>query len=147
MIRSRIILLVEDSDDDIELTLRAFEKTRLANELVVARDGEEALDFLFASGPHAGRAATRMPELVLLDLKLPGMDGHGVLSRVRADERTRRLPVVVMTSSAEPDDIERSYELGANSFVRKPVDFAEFTEAARQLASYWLGLNQSAMGL
>jgi two-component system response regulator len=146
MIRSRVILLVEDNDDDIELTIRAFDKTRLANELVVARDGEEALDFLFAQGAHASRVAQRMPELVLLDLKLPGIDGHDVLRAVRADPRTQRLPVVVMTSSAEPDDIGRSYDLGANSFVRKPVDFAEFLNAAQKLASYWLGLNESPMG-
>lgn len=146
MIRTRIILLVEDSEDDVELAVRAFAKARIANELVVARDGEEALEYLFATGRYAGRADVRAPELVLLDLKLPGIDGLEVLRQIRADERTRRLPVVVLTSSAEPSDITMSYDLGANSFVRKPVGFTDFMETAARLGSYWLDLNQSAQG-
>jgi two-component system response regulator len=140
--RNRIILLVEDNADDVELTLRAFEKSKVVNEIVVARDGGEALDYLFATGVHAGRDVTLMPEVVLLDLKLPRIDGLDVLRRMRADDRTRRLPVVVLTSSNEEQDLVRSYNLGANSFVRKPVDFAEFISAAHQLGLYWLALNE-----
>jgi len=143
MIRSRIILLVEDNPDDVELTLRAFQKIKVVNEIVVARDGEEALDYLFATGSHAGRDPAVLPEVVLLDLKLPKVDGLDVLRRMRADERTRRLPVVILTSSNEESDVLRSYDLGANSFVQKPVDFAEFLEAARHLGLYWLMLNQA----
>jgi two-component system response regulator len=143
MIRSGIILLVEDTTDDVDLTLRAFENSKIVNEVVVARDGEEALDYLFATGAHAGRDPRQMPEVVLLDLKLPKIDGHEVLRRIRADERTRRLPVVVLTSSNEDRDIVRSYDLGANSFVRKPVDFAQFIDAGRQLGLYWLVLNEA----
>ena len=142
MIRSRIILVVEDNPDDIELTLRAFEKSNVVNEIVVARDGEQALDYLFATGPQAGRDPNAMPEAVLLDLKLPKIDGLSVLRRLRADERTRRLPVIILTSSSEERDIVSSYDLGANSFVRKPVDFHEFVDAARQLGFYWLVLNE-----
>lgn len=142
MRRSRMILLVEDSDDDVALTLRAFERSRLANDIVVARDGEEALEYLFATGRHAGRDPAATPEVVLLDLKLPVVDGLEVLARVRADPRTRRLPVVVLTSSNEERDLVASYDLGANSFVRKPVDFADFVEAARQLGLYWLVTNE-----
>ena len=142
MSRSRIILVVEDNPDDVELTLRAFEKSKVANEVIVARDGEEALDYLFATGAHAGRDSSLVPEVVLLDLKLPKVGGLEVLRRLRADERTRRLPVVVLTSSNEERDIVQSYELGANSFVRKPVDFAQFVDAARQLGLYWLVLNE-----
>lgn len=144
MNRSRIILLVEDNPDDVELTLRAFERSKVVNEIVVARDGAEALEYLFATGSHAGRALGAMPEVVLLDLKLPKVDGLDVLRRIRADERTRRLPVVVLTSSNEERDVLRSYDLGANSFVRKPVDFAQFLEAAQQLGLYWLVVNEPA---
>ena len=144
MIRSRIILLVEDNPDDVELTLRAFEKSNIVNDIIVARDGEEALDYLFATGRHAGRDPLPLPEVVLLDLKLPKIDGLDVLRRMRADERTRRLPVVILTSSNEEQDVLRSYDLGANSFVQKPVDFAEFIEAARQLGLYWLVLNETS---
>ena len=143
MIRSGIILLVEDRQDDVDLTLRAFKKSKIVNQVVVARDGEEALDYLFATGAHAGRDLGQMPDVVLLDLKLPKIGGHEVLRRIRADERTRRVPVVVLTSSNEDLDIVQSYDLGANSFVRKPVDFAQFIEATQQLGLYWLVLNQA----
>lgn len=136
------ILLVEDNPDDVELTLRAFRRSNVHNAVVVARDGVEALDYLFATGAHAGRPAGAMPEVVLLDLNLPKLHGLEVLKRLRADERTRLLPVVILTSSAEEQDIAGSYHLGANSYVRKPVDFAQFIEAARQLGLYWLVLNQ-----
>lgn len=144
MIRSRIILLVEDNPDDADLTLAAFQDSKTFNEIVVARDGQEALDYLFATGSFAERDPKLMPEVVLLDLKLPKLGGLEVLRRVRADDRTRRLPVVVLTSSNEERDIIRSYDLGANSFVQKPVDFAQFMEAARQLGLYWLVLNELA---
>src|SRR5882724_6808679 len=142
MTRNGIILLVEDNQDDIDLTLHAFTKSRIANEIVVARDGEEALDYLFATGPHANRDPKILPDVVLLDLKIPKIDGLGVLRKIRADERTRRLPVVVLTSSNEERDIVSSYDLGANSFVRKPVDFSQFIEASRQLGLYWLAMNE-----
>ncbi len=142
----RIILLIEDNEDDVELTLRAFEKSKVANEIVVARDGEEALDYLFATGRHAGRDPDGAPEVVLLDVKLPKIDGLEVLRRLRADERTRRLPVVMLTSSVEERDVITSYDLGANSFVRKPVDFTQFIEAAKQLGLYWLVLNEPPAG-
>jgi two-component system, response regulator len=142
--RTQIILLVEDNPDDVDLTLRAFRKCRLANEIVVCGDGAEALDFIFSTGAHVGRDPGRMPELVLLDLKLPKIDGLEVLKRLRADSRTRRLPIVVLTSSNEEKDVVSSYDLGANSFVQKPVDFTRFLEAARQLGLYWLVLNQPA---
>lgn len=141
MTRSRTFLLVEDSPDDAELTIRAFEKSRLVNEVILVRDGQEALDYLFGTGAHAGRDLAVMPELVLLDLKLPKLGGLEVLRRLRQDPRTRRQPVVVLTSSNEEQDIISSYDLGANSFVRKPVDFEQFLEAARQLGLYWLVLN------
>ena len=144
MIRSRIILLVEDNADDIELTLRAFEKSNIVNDIIVARDGEEALDYLFATGSYADRDPRRLPEVVLLDLKLPKIDGLDVLRRIRTDERTRRLPVVILTSSTEEQDVLSSYDLGANSFVQKPVDFAEFLDAARHLGLYWLVLNETS---
>jgi two-component system response regulator len=140
--RNKTILLVEDNEDDIELTLRAFAKSGVANEIVVVRDGEEALNYLFATGAFGARDPKALPEVVLLDLKLPKVDGLGVLRKLRADERTRRLPVVVLTSSNEERDVFSSYDLGANSFVRKPVDFAQFLEAARQLGLYWLVLNE-----
>lgn len=142
MTRSRIILLVEDNPDDVDLTLRAFEKSKVRNEILVVRDGAEALEYLFGTGAHAGRDVAHAPEVVLLDLNLPKIDGLEVLRRLRADERTRRLPVVVLTSSKEERDVLRSYDLGANSFVRKPVDFAQFMEAAQQLGLYWLVVNE-----
>src|SRR6185503_12211121 len=126
MTRSRIILLVEDNADDIELTLRAFEKSNIVNDIVVAKDGEEALDYLFATGSYADRDPRGLPEVILLHLKLPKIDGLDVLRRIRTDERTRRLPVVILTSSTEEQDVLSSYDLGANSFVQKPVDFGEF---------------------
>jgi two-component system response regulator len=142
MIRSRLILLVEDNPDDAELTMRAFEESKTLSQIVVAPDGEQALDYLFATGSYVGRDPKVMPDVVLLDLNMPKVDGLGVLQRMRADSRTRRLPVVVLTSSNEETDIVRSYDLGANSFVQKPVDFAQFLNAAEQLGLYWLGLNE-----
>jgi CheY-like chemotaxis protein len=141
-VRERLILLVEDQDDDVELTLRAFSQSNIANEIVVVRDGEEALDYLFTSGPYADRDPSLAPSVVLLDLKLPKVSGLDVLRRIRADTRTRRLPVVVLTSSNEETDVKASYDLGANSFVRKPVDLAQFIEAAHHLGLYWLVLNE-----
>jgi two-component system response regulator len=143
MRRPGVILLVEDNPDDVILTLRAFKKNNIANEVVVARDGVEALDYLFATGPHDGRDARQLPQVVLLDLKLPRIDGIEVLRRIRADPATRVVPVVVLTSSREEHDLVDSYRLGANSYVRKPVDFLEFVEAARQLGLYWLVLNEA----
>ena len=142
MIRSRVILLVEDNPNDVKLTVNAFEKSNIASEIVVVGDGEEAIDYLFATGRHAGRDPKVMPEVILLDMKLPKIDGLGVLRRLRADERTRRLPVVILSSSNEEKDVNSSYNLGANSFVRKPVDFDEFIDAARQLGVYWLVMNE-----
>jgi len=137
----KIILLVEDNPDDEVLTLRAFERHGLANEIVVVRDGAEALDYLFATGPYAQRESS-LPTLILLDLKLPKIDGLQVLKKLREDPRTRPLPVVILTSSREEQDLVESYRLGANSYVRKPVDFDHFVEAARQLGLYWLMLNE-----
>ena len=137
----RSILLVEDNDDDVELTLRALRRNRVANRVDVVRDGAAALEYLFAEGEHAGRDARDTPSLVLLDLKLPRIGGLEVLERLRGDPRTRRLPVVVLTSSNVESDLARSYDLGANSYIRKPVDFAQFTEAVKQLKLYWLVLN------
>src|SRR6266852_569865 len=139
-----MILLVEDNADDEKLTLRALKKNNILNEVVVARDGAEALDYLFGTGAYAGRNLSVMPEVVLLDLKLPKLDGLEVLRRLRADERTKLLPVVILTSSNEEADRIHGYGLGANSYVRKPVDFNQFSEAARQLGLYWLVLNQPA---
>jgi two-component system response regulator len=136
------ILLVEDNPDDVDLTLRAFQKNNIANEVVVARDGVEALDYLFARGSHANRDPARSPSVVLLDLKLPRIDGLEVLGQIRADERTKLLPVVILTSSKEEQDLIKGYALGANSYIRKPVDFAQFMEAVRQLGLYWLVLNE-----
>jgi len=139
---NKIILLVEDTADDVELTLRSLKKNNIFNEVVVARDGAEALDYLFATGAYAGRDPSTEPAVVLLDLKLPKIDGLEVLRRLRADERTKYLPVVVVTSSKEELDMVTSYELGANSYVRKPVDFVQFSDAVRQLGMYWLLLNE-----
>jgi two-component system response regulator len=138
----KIILLVEDNADDVALTLRAFKKNNIANRVVVAGDGVEALDFLFGTGGHAGREVAGLPALVLLDLKLPRVDGLEVLRRIRADDRTKLLPVVILTSSKEEQDVVNGYSLGANSYIRKPVDFDQFVEAARQLGLYWLVLNE-----
>ena len=138
----KVILLVEDNPDDEALTLRALEKNRISNEVFVARDGVEALDILFATGSHVARSGAALPQVVLLDLKLPRIDGLEVLRRIRADARTKILPVVVLTSSTEDRDLVESYSLGANSYVRKPVDFAQFVDAVRQLGLYWLVLNE-----
>ncbi len=139
----KIILLVEDNPNDEMLTVRALKKNNIINEIVVARDGTEALDYLFATGPHEDRDTNVMPELILLDLKLPKMTGLDVLKRIRGDERTELLPVVILTGSDEERDLVESYKLGANSYVRKPVDFVQFTEAVRQLGLYWLLVNES----
>lgn len=139
---SRIILLIEDNPDDVELTRRALSRSNVANELVVVTDGAEALDYLFARGEYATRDMRVTPEVVLLDLKLPKVDGLEVLRRIRSDERTRLLPVVILTSSNQENDIKDSYELGANSYVRKPVDFEQFVEATTTLGLYWLVVNQ-----
>jgi len=140
--KAQVILLVEDNPDDEMLTLRVLEKNNILNEVVVMRDGVQALDYLFGTGTYAGRDLNVMPHLVLLDLRLPRMEGLEVLRRLRGDERTRLLPVVVLTSSDEEQDIVGSYALGANSYIRKPVDFAQFTKAVQQLGLYWLVLNQ-----
>ncbi len=139
----KVILLVEDSQRDEELALRALRKNNIRNEVVVARDGAEALDYLFATGAHAGRDTAELPTVVLLDLKLPKVDGLEVLRRIRADERTRLLPVVILTSSKEDKDRLAGYSSGANSFVRKPIEFTEFSDAVRQLGLYWLLLNEA----
>lgn len=136
------ILLVEDNPDDEALTLRAFRKNNIRNEIVVAHDGVEALDFLFGTGAYAGRDLAIRPQLILLDIKLPKVDGLEVLRRLRADERTKFIPVVILTSSKEEQDLVRGYSLGANSYVRKPVDFTQFVDAVRQLGMYWLVLNE-----
>lgn len=138
----RPILLVEDNPDDVDLTLRAFKRAGITRPVDVARDGAEALDYLLAQGAFAGRAGQPPPVLVLLDLNLPRMDGHEVLRRIRADARTRLLPVVILTSSLEETDLARGYGGGCNSYVRKPVSYTEFVEAARQLGLYWLVLNR-----
>ena len=136
------VLLVEDNPDDVELTRRALARTDILNRLVVATDGEEALDYLFGLRAYAGRDPLDLPHVVLLDLKLPKISGLDVLRRIRADETTRRLPVIILTTSREERDIAGSYDLGANSYVRKPVDFGQFVEAARTLGLYWLTLNE-----
>jgi two-component system, response regulator len=140
------LLLVEDNPDDVELTRRAFARSNIVNQLVVVSDGEEALHYLFATGPHGGRDRQALPHAVLLDLNLPKISGLEVLRRIRANEATRRLPVIILTTSREERDIVGSYDLGANSYVRKPVDFAQFVEAARQLGLYWLVLNEQPPG-
>jgi two-component system response regulator len=140
---SKTILLVEDNPDDAKLTLRAFKRNNMLNPIVVARDGVEALDFLFARSAYAERAGKPPPTLIILDLKLPKLDGLGVLKAIRGDARTRLIPVVILTSSKEEQDLIQSYSLGANSYVRKPVDFTEFVEAVRLLGIYWLMTNQA----
>ena len=142
--KNKVILLVEDNPRDEVLTLRALRKSNIVNDVFVARDGVDALDYLFGTGTHAARDTAVAPQLILLDLKLPKVDGLEVLRKIRADERTRRLPVVVFTSSTEEEDMIKSYNLGANSYVRKPVDFEQFLDATKQLGLYWLVLNQVA---
>ncbi len=139
---NKMILLVEDNPDDEALTLRALRKNNIKNEVVVAHDGVEALDFLFCAGTYSSRNSKEMPQVILLDLKLPKIDGLEVLRRIRSDARTRSLPVVVLTSSKEEQDLIESYSSGANSYVRKPVDFNQFVDAVRQLGLYWLVLNE-----
>jgi two-component system, response regulator len=141
--KAKTILLVEDNPSDIDLTKRALSKGRIANELVVVEDGQEALDYLFGTGDYAGRAGMPSLAVILLDLKLPRIDGFEVLRRIRADERTKRLPVVILTSSREEQDVARSYDGGANSYIRKPVDFSQFAEAIDSLGLYWLVLNEA----
>jgi len=140
--KDKIILLVEDSPDDVDLAIRALKKNNILNEVVVAQDGAEALDYLFGTGKYEGRDMGIMPEVILLDLKLPKIDGLEVLKHLRADERTRLLPVVILTSSREEQDVINGYKFGANSYIQKPVDYDQFTEAVRQLGMYWLVLNE-----
>jgi CheY-like chemotaxis protein len=141
---NKLILLVEDNPDDEILTLRALKKANIANRIEVVRDGAEALDFLFGAGKYAGRDTNEMPQLILLDLKLPKVSGLQVLERIRADERTKRVPVVILTSSTEPVDIKTGYDLHVNSFVSKPVNFQDFSEVVQRLGLYWLLVNQNA---
>jgi two-component system response regulator len=142
MMEEKIILLVEDNPDDVELTLRAFRKSNILNKIIVAGDGVEALNYLFSTGGHAGQETKELPIVVLLDLKLPKIDGIEVLKRIRRDERTKLLPVVILTSSLEEQDLLNGYFFGANSYVRKPVDFERFSEAVKQLGLYWLLWNE-----
>jgi CheY-like chemotaxis protein len=142
---SKVILLVEDNPDDEALTLRALKKNDIQNQVVVARDGAQALEYLFGTGERKERDPEVSPQLVLLDLKLPRVDGLEVLRRIRADERTRLLPVVILTSSKEQRDLVEGYGYGANSYIRKPVDFGQFVEAVRQLGLYWLVLNETPL--
>ena len=139
---SKVILLVEDNANDEALTLRALKRSNIGNEVVVVRDGAEAVEYLLGRGSEAGQVPRELPQLILLDLKLPKLDGLEVLRRIRGEERTRSLPVVIFTSSKEERDIAEGYRLGANSYIRKPIDFAEFAEAVRQLGLYWLILNE-----
>jgi len=141
---NKIILIVEDNPRDEALTIRALRKSNIVNDVVVARDGVEALEYLFGTGAYSERNLTENPQLVLLDLKLPKVNGLQVLEKIRGEERTKRLPVVIFTSSNEEEDLIRSYNLGANSYVRKPVDFEQFLEATKQLGLYWLVLNEAA---
>ena len=136
------ILLVEDSQDDLDMTLRALRKANMANHIEIARDGVEALDFIFCEGAHAARKIENIPKLIMLDLKLPKIDGMEVLKRIKGDPRTKMIPVVMLTSSEEQNDVIRSYGLGGNSYIVKPVDFESFAEAVQKLGMYWLLLNQ-----
>jgi two-component system response regulator len=142
-VKEKIILLVEDNPDDVHLTLRSLKKNNISNPVVVARDGLEALDYLFCRGPHAGRDPEHLPVVVLLDIKLPKIDGIEVLKQMRENEKTKLLPVVILTSSTEQRDILNGYRFGANSYVRKPVDFIEFNEAIKNLGLYWLLWNEA----
>ena len=141
---NKVILLVEDNPDDEALTLRALNKNNIMNDVVVARDGVEALDYMFGTGAHAGRDNAHLPQVILLDLKLPKIGGLEVLERLRADSRTKLVPIVILTSSNEEQDLLSGYSLGANSYIRKPVDFVQFTESVRQLGLYWLVLNEGS---
>ena len=141
--KNKIILLVEDRDDDVELTLEALKESRITNEVVVVRDGGEALDYLFMRGEYADISPDRMPTVILLDIKLPKIDGLEVLKQIRADERTKLFPVVILTSSNEEQDLINSYSLGCNSYIRKPVDFQKFAETVKNLGLYWLLLNET----
>lgn len=141
--KGKVILLVEDNADDETLAIRALRKNNIVNEVVVARDGAEALDYLFATGAYAGRDLSIPPQVVLLDLKLPKISGLEVLKRIRGEERTKLQPVVILTSSTEEQDLAAGYGLGANSYIRKPVDFSQFSEAVRQIGLYWLVLNEA----
>ncbi len=143
----KIVLLVEDNPDDVELTKRAFKKSKILNEIVVAKDGIEALDFLFCRGEYKDRDPNIMPEVILLDLKMPKMDGLEVLKQIRENEQTKPLPVIILTTSKEESDIIEGYNRGANSYICKPVDFDQFHEAIRQLGLYWLILNQGPLDL
>lgn len=142
----KMIMVVEDNPDDEELTLRALRQGKVANEIVVTRDGSEALEFMFGTGKYAGRDTSQMPSVILLDLKLPKLSGLDVLQRLRADARTKLVPIVILTSSSEDEDMLRSYQSGANSYVRKPVEFGAFASAVGQLGVYWLLLNQPPPG-
>jgi two-component system, response regulator len=142
MSSGKVILLIEDNPSDVGLTRRALDMSRIANELFVAEDGEAALEYLWGEGPHAGRDVSDLPALALLDLNLPRISGLEVLRRIRADARTRRLPVVILTSSKEEQDIAAGYDLGVNSYIRKPVDFKQFAHCVEQLGLYWLVLNE-----
>jgi two-component system response regulator len=143
MKKKKVILLVVDNPDDVQLTLRALKKNKIMNDVVAAQDGVEALEYLYGTGQYAGRDTKILPQVVLLDLKMPRMDGLEVLHRIRADERTKLLPVVILTTSSEDKDRIESYKLGANSYIRKPVNFDQFVDAVRQLGLYWLVLNEA----
>ena len=140
--KNRVILLVEDNADDELLTIRALKQNKILNEVVVARDGAEALDYLFGTGPHAGRDVADLPAVILLDLGLPRIDGHEVLRRIRADERTKSVPVVILTASSEEEDVTRGYALGANAYVVKPINFAKYALALQSISNFWTKINE-----